>query len=146
MNERVPFTAATILVVRFYPGSTTFHTDIIHRDPSGEEILVDRHESVPGRFGIEKFRELVRPSLEAGIRRAVIDLVEVRWAPSEVIATLLLVEAYLREGNVACVVANPNSRVMSVLTITGLIWRLEVRESLPEAIAHLALADGASGA
>ncbi len=146
MNYRESSRPSPVLVVRFYPGTSSFRTDIIHLDALGVEHLIHRHESPPGKFGIEEFRAAVKPSLESGIRRAVIDLVEVRWAPSEVIATLILVEAFLREGDVACVVTNPNSRVMSVLTITGLVWHLKVRESMGEAMESLAPeSDSASG-
>jgi len=135
---------SSILVVRFYPGTTKFRTDIFHLDAMGAEHLIHRHESSPIRFGIDEFREAVRPSIEAGIRHAIIDLQEVRWAPSDVIATLILVETFLRDGDVSCVVANPNPRVMSVLTITGLIWRLKVKETMDEALESLTLDEDAS--
>jgi hypothetical protein len=146
VNNRGPARPSSVLVLRFYPGTSSFRTDIIHRDALGVEHLVHRHESTIERFGIDAFRAAVRPSIEAGIRGAIIDLVEVRWAPSEVIATLLLVEAFLRDGGVVCVVANPNSRVMSVLSVTGLIWRVKVRESMDEALDFLAHEAGAAGA
>ena len=144
MNKREWAQSTSILVVRFYPGKTVFRTDICHLDSRGVEQLIHRHESIPEKFGIEAFREAVKPSIEAGIRRAVIDLDEIRWAPSEVIATLLLVEAFLRDGDVSCVVANPNPRVMSVLTITGLIQHLEIRETMEEAIGYLTLDEDAA--
>ena len=144
MYSRESAQPSTILVLRFYPGSSTFRTDIIHRDAMGVEHLVHEHESSPERFGIDAFREAVRPSLAAGVRGAVIDLNEVRWAPSDVIATLLLVDTFLRDGDVSCVVANPNSRVMSVLTVTGMIWRLTVRDTMEEAIEYLTLEADAS--
>jgi hypothetical protein len=137
MDSHDPPPAAAFMVLRLHPGAGTMRTDVVRREASGEETLLHRHQSPPGKFGIEEFRQAVSPLVESGLRRAIIDLVEVRWAPSEVIENLLVIESYLREGGVATVVARPNSRVSSVLTITGLIRLIEVCESLEEAIASL---------
>lgn len=138
MHSHDPAPATAILVLRLHPGAGTMRTDIVRREASGEETLLHSHQSPPGLFGIEEFKQAVAPLVASGLRRAIIDLVEVRWAPSEVIENLLVIESYLREGGVATVVARPNSRVSSVLTITGLIRLIEVCESLEEAIASLA--------
>ena len=137
MNSHDPAPTTAYLVLRLHPGAGTMRTDIVRREASGEETLVHSHQSPPGKFGIEDFKRAVAPLVEGGLRRAIIDLVEVRWAPSEVIENLLVIESYLREGGVATVVARPNSRVSSVLTITGLMRLMEVCESLEEAIASL---------
>jgi anti-anti-sigma factor len=135
-----------VLVLRLHSGGGSQRTDIVQRNVEGEEVLLHRHESAPGLFGLEDFKRAMAPILAAGVRHAVIDLVELRWAPSEVVETLLIIETYLRDGGVATVIARPNSRVMSVLTITGLVRLMEIRDSMDEAVASLGPAADAAGA
>jgi anti-sigma B factor antagonist len=81
--------------------------------------------------------ELIRSELGAGNNRLVVDLSGVRYVASAGLRVFLVAVKSVG-GNGRFVLAGANASVRQVLDMTGFSGIMEVRESVPDAVAHAA--------
>jgi anti-sigma B factor antagonist len=132
----------SILVIRPRPKTGGGQTNVFRLDAQGTEHRVFECDYSGSQNWAQDLVPVIEDAVAKGIDKVVVDLVEVTWMSSTGLGILMSLYSIISKAGGKTTLANPSTKIASILKVTKLDRQLSVGQSLEEAIGFFDQAGG----
>jgi anti-sigma B factor antagonist len=132
----------SILVIRPRPKTGGGQTNVFRLDAQGTEHLVFERDYSGNHNWSEDLVPVIRDAVAKGIDKVVVDLIELTWMNSTGLGTLMSLYSIISKAGGKTTLANPSTKIASILKVTKLDRQFSIGQSLDEAIGYFFEAGG----